>query len=111
MISTFSSRESLPKEQPILHSFMMATVADLCPQENVSVMSFMENEVLKLAKTRGCAGVLTTNTSALTQQLAENVYGYETLLDYQVNQYVVDGYRPFGKAPDHYRAVVQYKKL
>lgn len=90
---------------------MMGTVIDLGPRENVAVMSYMEKETLKLAKERGCAGVLTTNTSALTQQLAESVYGYETLLDYQINQYVVDGYRPFGKAPDHYHAVVQYKKL
>lgn len=73
-------------------------------------MTFMEKEVLRIANEKGCAGVLTTNTNQLTQQLGV-VNGYETLLDYQVNQYVVDGYRPFGKSADDYRATVQYKKL
>lgn len=105
------SRKRLPKDKPTLYSFLMGTAAHLSPQENVIVMSFMENETLKVAKKRGCDGVLATNCSPLTRQLAENVLGYETILDYQVNQYTVDGYRPFGKAPDHHRAVLQYKKL
>lgn len=103
-------REILPGDRPILHSFMMGTNPELTPQENISTMTFMEKEVLRIANERGCVGVLTTNTNELTQQLA-GVNAYETLLDYQVNQYIVDGYRPFGKAADDYRAMVQYKKL
>lgn len=71
----------------------------------------MEKEVIRLAKSKNCVGILTTNTNALTQQLAQNVYGYETMLDYQVNQYEIDGKKPFGNAPDCYRAIVQWKKL
>lgn len=90
---------------------MMGTHETLNPQENIVAMTFMEGEVLRLAKEKNCCGILTTNTNALTQQLAQNVFGYETLLDYQVNQYITDGEKPFGTAPDNYRAIVQWKKL
>lgn len=104
-------RDRLPKDRPILHSFMMGTHESLNPQENIEAMTFMESEVLRLAIEKECCGILTTNTNALTQQLARNVFDYETLLDYQVNQYLSGGNKPFGAAPDHYRAIVQWKKL
>lgn len=107
----FIQRNQLPKDKPILHSFIMGTHASLTTQENIVAMTFMESEVIRLAKERNCCGVLTTNTNALTQQLARNVFGYETLLDYQVNQYISNGKKPFGTAPDSYRAIVQWKKL
>lgn len=96
----------------VLHSFMMATAATLTPSTNVLSMQFMEQEVLRIARSRNFAGVLTTNTSPLTQQLGRDVFGYQTLLDYQVNQYVgPDGSRPFGQAPDAQRAVVAWKPI
>lgn len=89
---------------------MMGTSADLTPQENIVVINFMENQSLAIARQRHFLGIMTTNTSALTQQLATHVYGYETLLDYQINQYVCkDGFKPFGRAPDNQRALVQWK--
>jgi len=58
----------LPNGQnQILHSFMMGTGAFLNSQENITVMQFMENEVLHLAKRRNFAGIFTTNTNPLTQ--------------------------------------------
>lgn len=90
---------------------MMGTDESLDARENIAVMTFMESEVIRLATAKQCAGILTTNTNALTQQLAHDMYGYETLLDYQVNQYELNGTKPFGTAPDHYRAIVQWKKL
>lgn len=90
---------------------MMGTHENLSAQENIVAMTFMESEVIRLAKERTCCGILTTNTNALTQQLAQNVFGYETLLDYQVNHYISNGKKPFGNAPDAYRAIVQWKKL
>lgn len=90
---------------------MMGTHECLSAQENIVAMTFMESEVIRLAKERNCCGILTTNTNALTQQLARNVFGYETMLDYQVNQYISDGQKPFGTAPESYRAIVQWKKL
>ncbi|XP_050294222.1 zwittermicin A synthase ZmaJ isoform X2 [Anthonomus grandis grandis] len=96
----------------IVHSFMMATHSSLTPKENVAVMQFMESEILKLARQRGFIGVMTTNTSPLTQQLGSDVYKYKCLLDYQVNQYIArDGTKPFGLAPDDQRAIVHYKPL
>lgn len=90
---------------------MMGTHENLQARENIALITFMENEVIRFSKANKCAGVFTTNTSALTQQLAVDVYGYETLLDYQVNEYEVDGKKPFGTAPDDYHVLVQWKKL
>ncbi|GJQ71326.1 hypothetical protein Trydic_g11060 [Trypoxylus dichotomus] len=101
-----------PGKGKILHSFMMATRSTLTPGENVAIMSFMEDEVLKLANERKFAGIFTTNTSPLTQQLGTDVYGYQTMYDCQVNQYVAsDNTKPFGRAPDSQRAIVQWKPM
>ena len=51
----------------ILYNFEKGTNPDLSDQENVEVIQFMENQVLKLAKTRGFAGVLSISTSPRTQ--------------------------------------------
>lgn len=91
---------------------MMGTSADLSAQENIEAMHFMESEVLKIATRRNFTGILTTNTSPLTQQLGSNVYKYETMLDYKINQYVYgDGSRPFGKASDDQRVIVHWKDI
>lgn len=91
---------------------MMGTNTALSAQENIAVMQFMEDEVLKLAKRKQFVGIFTTNTSRLTQQLGTYVFGYETKLDYQVNQFVMsDGTRPFAKAPDSQRVLVQWKNI
>lgn len=96
----------------VLHSFMMATNADLSPAENVIVINEMENECLALTRRKGFEGIFTTNTSPLTQQLDIDVYGYEVLLDYQVNKYVApDGTKPFGLASDDQRALCSWKKV
>ncbi|XP_063239802.1 beta-alanyl-bioamine nonribosomal peptide synthetase ebony [Bacillus rossius redtenbacheri] len=95
----------------VLHSFMLATDAALSAQENVAVVQFMEQEVLSLARRRGFAGVFTTNTNPLTQQLGTDVYGYQTLLEYQVNAYAApDGSRPFAAAPDEQKVVVSWRR-
>ncbi|CAH1993809.1 unnamed protein product [Acanthoscelides obtectus] len=101
-----------PGKGVVLHAFMMATHYSLSPKENVAVMQFMEDEVLKLARERNFTGILTTNTSPLTQQLGTNVYQYQNMCDYQVNQYVAsDNTKPFGLAPDDQRAIVHWKPV
>nr|AAG28774.3 mutant e4 ebony [Drosophila melanogaster] len=102
----------LPKGlNQILHSFMMGTAEKLNPRENIACMHFMEHEVLRVAREKQFAGIFTTNTSPLTQQLAD-VYHYKTLLNFQVNEYVhSDGSRPFGDAPDEQRAIVHWKEV
>ncbi|XP_022827239.1 uncharacterized protein LOC111356985 [Spodoptera litura] len=109
-----SVRDSMlpPGKGTILHSFMMATAESLTPRENVAAIRALENATMNIAKDRGFLGVFTTNTSPLTQQLGTDVLGYQTLLDYQINQYVdPNGDRIFGKAPDDMRAIVCWKPL
>lgn len=91
---------------------MMATSADLNATENIACMHFMEKEVLSLAKRKQFAGILTTNTSPLTQQLGSDVYGYKSMMEYPINQYVYhDGTKPFGKAPDSKTVIVHWKNI
>ncbi|XP_012526136.1 tyrocidine synthase 1 [Monomorium pharaonis] len=103
----------LPKDKgQIIHSFMMATSGDLNSAENVLVMRQMEEYCLQFAKQKGYSGIFTTNTSPLTQQLGTDVYGYETMLAYQVNKYETpDGNKPFGKAPDSQVAICSLKMI
>ncbi|KAJ6640252.1 Mycosubtilin synthase subunit C [Pseudolycoriella hygida] len=77
-----------PGINKVLHSFMMGTSSHLTAQENIAVMRFMEDEVLKLATRKQFAGILTTNTNPLTQQLGSDIFNYQVMLDYQVNKYV-----------------------
>lgn len=53
---------------------MMGTIPELNPQENIACMNFMEHEVLRLAKSKHFLGILTTNTSPLTQVNFYNSY-------------------------------------
>lgn len=96
----------------ILHTFMMATSDELNASENIAVMHFMEKEALALAKKRKFAGIFTTNTSPLTQQLGQDVYGYQKMLEYPINKFVYhDGTKPFGKAPDTKTVIVHWKDI
>ena len=46
------------------------------------------------------------------QQIGSDVNNYETLLDYQVNEYVAsDGSKPFATALDSQRTIVSWKKI
>lgn len=46
------------------------------------------------------------------QQLGTDVFGYETMLVYQVNVYETpDGCKPFGKAPDSQVAICSLKMI
>lgn len=90
----------------------MATHERLNAQENVSAVTFMENELIRLAREKNCYGILATNTHPITQQLAKSVFGFETLHDYQLNKYVTsDGKNLFINASDSDRAIIQFKKL
>lgn len=105
--------KQLPQGQgKVLHSFMMATDPSLNYQQNVEVMQFMEAEVLSMVQRKGFAGIFTTNTNPLTQQLGTDVYDYKVFNDYQVNLYVApDGSKPFQEAPDSQRAVCSWRQI
>lgn len=104
-------KKSLTKEKPILLTFMMGTHSDLTPAENIAVMTFMETEAVRLAKEKQCAGIITTNISTLTQQLAISVNGYRTMKELRANEFILDGFKPFAKAPDSYKVTVEWKEL
>ncbi|XP_047512420.1 mycosubtilin synthase subunit C [Pieris napi] len=96
----------------ILHSFMMATASSLSGADNVAAIQALEVATMKIARERRFLGIFTTNTSPLTQQLGTDVLGFQTLLDYQINQYVdSNGDRIFGEAPDDMRAIVCWKPV
>ncbi|CAD1473045.1 unnamed protein product [Heterotrigona itama] len=103
----------LPKGKgQIIHNFMMTTSSNLNPAENVIMMKEMEEYCLQLAKRKEFAGIFTTNTSPLTQQLGIDVFEYETMLTYQVNRYnAPDGTKPFEKAPDSQLAICSLKMI
>lgn len=46
---------------------MIGTDTTLNAVENIEIVAFMETEVLRIAKSKGFAGILTTNTNPLTQ--------------------------------------------
>ncbi|XP_011501560.1 PREDICTED: N-(5-amino-5-carboxypentanoyl)-L-cysteinyl-D-valine synthase [Ceratosolen solmsi marchali] len=106
-------REKLPEgKNKIFHTFMMATNDNLNAAENVFLMRLMEQKCLEIAEKNNFVGIFTTNTSPLTQQLGTDVFKYEIMLDYQVNQYITpEGLKPFGKASNDQRAVVSWKKI
>ncbi|XP_063607834.1 beta-alanyl-bioamine nonribosomal peptide synthetase ebony-like [Penaeus indicus] len=96
----------------VIHSFMMGTLLELGPVENVVLIQIMEKENLTLAKKRGYKAVFTTNTSGLTQQVCDDLLSYKVLADYQVNLWVApDGTKPFKDAPNTQRAVTTVKYI
>ncbi|KAF6209594.1 hypothetical protein GE061_015342 [Apolygus lucorum] len=103
-------RENVLPKGKILHSFMLGTSQDKTSQENIEITEYMEEKVLELAKEQGYLGIFTTNSSPLTQQLAE-VMNYQKLKIYQINEYVApDGTRPFKRARDDQLAIVSWRK-
>lgn len=91
---------------------MIGTAANLDSKDNIGVMSFVEQENIKLAKGKGFRGIFTTNTNPLAQQICEDVLGYEKMSEVVANQYVTQsGKKPFDKASNKHKAFVMYKSL
>lgn len=99
----------MPTDKRILESCFVATCESLNAQENVMAVTFMENETLRLAKEHGFHAIISNNSHPLTQQLARFVFHYETLFDYQINKFVIDGRHPFDGVPDEVHAHVQLR--
>uniref|UniRef100_A0A1B6MA14 Carrier domain-containing protein n=1 Tax=Graphocephala atropunctata TaxID=36148 RepID=A0A1B6MA14_9HEMI len=105
--------ERLPQGKgQVVHAFMMGTERTLSAGENVAAMQAMEEEVLAIARTRGYAGIFTTNTSPLTKQLGTDVFDYKVMCEYQANKYMApDGSKPFYRAPDSLRVACSWKEI
>jgi hypothetical protein len=90
----------------------MAADITLEPSMIVNIFTFMEAKVSEIAKTKGYSSILAANVSPLTQYLAVEVFGYETLLQYKINNYVYsDGTKPFEAAPDSQFINIDLKKI
>lgn len=90
---------------------MVGTSPDLNSAENIEVVSFIETNILRLAKAHKFQAVQTTNSSMLTQQI-DAILGYETLKAIQINQYRdKNGYRVFEKADDSKRTMTMLKMI
>ncbi|KAK4313336.1 hypothetical protein Pmani_015324 [Petrolisthes manimaculis] len=107
------ARIHLPEETgTVVHSFMMGTLLELPPSEKVDLIQIMEEENLKVAERNNYKAVFTTNTSALTQQVCDDLMSYKVLKDTVVNTWVAsDGTQPFQAAPDTQHAVTTVKFL
>lgn len=101
----------MPTDKPIFDNNLVGTHESLSAQENIALVTFIEKESVRLAKERNFYGLLALNSNELTQQLASTVFNYETLYEYQVNQFIVDGQQPLAKVPDSTKWVVHWKKV
>lgn len=91
---------------------MMGTAKSLNSAENIHAISFMEKQILKIAKSHNFHAVIATNTNQLNQQIAERILGYKTLKEFQVNQYIDQvGKRPFETAKDFHKTVTVWKEV
>lgn len=106
-----SHSDKLPADKPILENIFVSTHESLNAQENIALVTFMENETVRLAKQQKFCGIFTHNSNALTQQLAHSVFNYETLIGLQVNQFIVNGRKPFTIVPDSVHWILQWKKI
>lgn len=102
--------QTLPTDRPIMNTFLMGAL-NVSPAKNVGIMTFIENEAIRIAIEEGCGGLLTTNISPVTKSLAKSVNGYRLVKEVQVNQYVLNGKRPYARAPDSYTIHVEWKPL
>lgn len=91
---------------------MYGTDVNISPKDKITVMGFMEEEIVNLAKQKGYEGIFTVNTNPLTQHIGTNVFGYETLDTIQINQYVDKfGKKPFQSASNNYVVIAMFKNL
>lgn len=99
-------------DQQVLMAFMMGTAKTLSSTENIQVVNFMEQQVLKIAKEKGFKAIVTTNTNALTLQIDQTILGYTTLKEFPINRYVDRfGRRPFEEAEDDQKTVTMWKDI
>lgn len=100
----------MPTDENILENSFIATHESLNAQENIAVVTYTENETVRLAREQKFCGIYTHNTNGLTQQLA-HLHNYTTLIDFQVNQFVDNGRKPFTVVPDSIHWMIQWKKI
>lgn len=94
-----------------MENSFIATHGSLNAQKNIALVTYIEHETVRLAKEQNFHGIYTHNTNGLTQQLAHSVLNYETILDFQINEFVDNGRKPFTIVPDSIHWMIQWKKI
>lgn len=90
----------------------MGTAKSLNSAENIRVVTFMENQVLTVAKENEFKAVMTSNSNQLLQQIDGTLLGYKTLKEFQINRYVdKSGKRPFQDAEDYKKTMTMWKEI
>lgn len=102
--------ETIPGDQKVLLSYLTAINSDLSPAEKVGITDRIYAEVIRASKEREFYGILETNISSLTQQLAQ-FNGFKTVNKIRVNQFKYDNHRPYAKAPDTYEVTCDFLQL
>ncbi|XP_065560060.1 beta-alanyl-bioamine nonribosomal peptide synthetase ebony-like [Artemia franciscana] len=95
-----------------LHSVLMGTDIALPSSENLYLIQLMEEHNIDIARQNGFTCLFTTNTSAATRDICDDVLNYEVLVERPVYNYVAsDGTMPFTKADPEQKVVVTRKWL
>ncbi|XP_018007267.1 uncharacterized protein LOC108665060 [Hyalella azteca] len=90
-------RHKLPQNVgEVVHSFMMTTSPELGPKQNLELVKLMEEHNIKVARERKYKAVFTTNTSAATRYVCDDLLGYTVLSETPIADYTaLDGQQPF----------------
>lgn len=110
LIENLRSKTALP--QRILHNFLSAADSNLEPKHRITVMHFLEQQLLHIAERNHFQGVLTANSSNLTQQLAEHVFKYDVIQVLHASQWCNSaGIRVFPDADDNRVMTICFKYI
>lgn len=89
----------------------MGTHSELSSQENVALMFYMEEQIIKLAEEKNFNRILTVNTSELSQAIALGL-DYTVMEVLPSNEFTYhDGTKPFLEAPSLCRGIAAVKYL
>lgn len=103
-------KKTIPDDKKVLLSFLNGINVDLSPAEKVAIVYELYAEAIRVSKERGCYGILETNISSLTQQLAQ-LNGFQTVNKIRANQFTHNDRKPYAKAPDTYEITCDFLQL
>lgn len=87
---------------------MMGTSTSLNAEENIRVVSMMEDHLTRLVREKNFKAIVAIESCPINIQLHKSNAGYETVKEFQVNRYVdKNGQHPFQQAADTLKTCVQ----
>lgn len=97
----------------IMRSHVTTVDPNLTPGQRLTTIYLIEKHLLHIAKMNSYEGVLTANTSSVTQQLAQHVLKYDTHHQTPVHLFIdpSTGKLLFPQAPTHYSVIISVKYI